>query len=96
MGAGVDLQWHCDPTFAAWLQPRLGGADVVHAHMLGAWWAAAHALRAGVPLVAGEHNGYAWWGEPPWAAMAEVATRVDRFYAHGPGRARRRSARRDP
>jgi glycosyltransferase involved in cell wall biosynthesis len=85
MGAGVDLQWHCDPAFAAWLEPRLDGADVVHAHMLGAWWAAAQALSAGVPLVASEHNGYAWWGEPPWAAMAEVAARVDRFYAHGPG-----------
>ena len=85
MGAAVDLQWHCDPAFVAWLEPRLGGADVVHAHMLGAWWAAAPALPAGVPLVASEHNGYAWWGEPPWAAMAEVAARVDRFYAHGPG-----------
>jgi glycosyltransferase involved in cell wall biosynthesis len=74
-----------DPAFVAWLRPRLGGADVVHAHMFGAWWAAAHALPAGVPLVASEHNDYAWWGEPPWAAMAEVAARVDRFYAHGPG-----------
>jgi glycosyltransferase involved in cell wall biosynthesis len=53
--------------------------------MLGAWWAAARAAPGGVPLVASEHNGYAWWGEPPWAAMAEVAERVDRFYAHGPG-----------
>jgi hypothetical protein len=49
MGAGVDLQWHCDPAFVAWPEPRLGGADVVHAHMLGAWWAAAHhALTGGV------------------------------------------------
>src|SRR5215217_1690197 len=31
MGAGVDLQWHCDPAFVAWLEPRLGGPDVVHA-----------------------------------------------------------------
>ena len=85
MGAGVDLQWQCDPAFVAWLEPRLGAVDVVHAHMLGAWWAAGHAVPAGVPLVASEHNGYAWWGEPPWAAMAEVAARVDRFYAHGPG-----------
>src|SRR4051812_30409160 len=85
MGADVDLQWHCDPAFASWLEPRLGEPDIVHAHMLGAWWAAAHALPAGVPLVASEHNSYAWWGEPPWAAMAEVAARVDRFYAHGPG-----------
>jgi hypothetical protein len=85
MGSDVDLQWHCDPAFAAWLAPRLSAAEVVHAHMLGAWWAAAHALPAGVPLVASEHNGYAWWGEPPWAAMAEAAARVDRFYGHGPG-----------
>lgn len=85
MGSGADLQWHCDPGFAAWLAPRLAGADVVHAHMLGAWWAAARVVRDAVPLVASEHNGYAWSGEPPWAAMAEVAERVDRFYAHGPG-----------
>ena len=85
MGCGVDLQWHCDPGFAAWLAPRLSSADVVHAHMLGAWWAAAMAVRGEVPLVASEHNGYAWWGEPPWAMMAEAAERVDRFYAHGPG-----------
>ncbi|MGO9955255.1 MAG: glycosyltransferase family 4 protein [Solirubrobacteraceae bacterium] len=85
MGSGADLQWHCDPGFAAWLAPRLAGAEVVHAHMLGAWWAAARVLPGGVPLVASEHNGYAWWGEPPWAAMAAVAERVDCFYAHGPG-----------
>ncbi len=34
MGLAVDLQWHCDPAFAAWLAPRLVGANVVHAHML--------------------------------------------------------------
>jgi len=84
MGSAVDLQWHCDPAFAAWLAPRLVGADVVHAHMLGAWWAAAQSTAADVPLVASEHNSYAWWGEPPWAAMADVADRIDRFYAHGP------------
>ncbi|HVC07504.1 MAG TPA: glycosyltransferase [Solirubrobacterales bacterium] len=85
MGSGADLQWYCDPGFAAWLAPRLAGADVVHAHMLGAWWAAARAVPDDVPLVASEHNGYAWRGEAPWSAMAEVAERVDRFYAHGPG-----------
>jgi glycosyltransferase involved in cell wall biosynthesis len=84
MGSAADLQWHCDPEFAAWLSPQLAGADVVHAHMLGAWWAAARAAPGHVPLVASEHNGYAWWGETPWAAMGEVAGRVDRFYAHGP------------
>ncbi|MDQ6778260.1 MAG: glycosyltransferase [Actinomycetota bacterium] len=85
MGSDADLQWRCEPAFAAWLAPRLTSADVVHAHMLGAWWAAAKAAPGDVPLIASEHNGYAWWGEPPWAAMAEVAERVDRFYAHGPG-----------
>ena len=85
MGSAADLQWHCDPRFAAWLAPRLAGADVVHAHMLGSWWAAASAAPADVPLFASEHNSYAYWGEPPWTAMAEVAGRVDRFYAHGPG-----------
>jgi glycosyltransferase involved in cell wall biosynthesis len=85
MGSDKDLQWHCDPDFATWLAPRLVGADVVHAHMLGSWWAAAGAVPVDVPLIASEHNGYAYWGEPPWAAMAAVAGRVDRFYAHGPG-----------
>jgi glycosyltransferase involved in cell wall biosynthesis len=85
MGSAADLQWTCDPAFAAWLEPRLAGADVVHAHMLGAWWAAASVTPAGVPLVASEHNAYTWLREPPWTAMAEAAPRVDRFFAHGPG-----------
>jgi hypothetical protein len=84
MGSERDLQWHCDAQFAAWLTPRLAGADVVHAHMFGAWWAAARAVGDGVPLIASEHNGYAWRGETPWEAMAGAAGRVDRFYAHGP------------
>jgi glycosyltransferase involved in cell wall biosynthesis len=84
-GSASNLQWICDPDFAAWLEPRLDGADLVHAHMLGAWWAAASGIATATPLVASEHNGYDWWGETPWAAMAEVAGRVDRFYAHGPG-----------
>jgi glycosyltransferase involved in cell wall biosynthesis len=85
MGSDADLQWECDPGFAAWLEPRIAGADVVHAHMLGAWWAAAGAVHGDVPLIASEHNGYDWKGEPPWAAMTAVAGRIDRFYAHGPG-----------
>lgn len=80
-----DLQWRCDPAFADWLEPRLAGTDVVHAHMVGAWWAAARVVPAGVPLFASEHNDYAWPGEPQWAAMAEAVGRVDRFYAHSPG-----------
>jgi glycosyltransferase involved in cell wall biosynthesis len=85
MGAPEDLQWRCEPAFAAWLQPRLADADVVHAHMFGAWWAAAHAVVPSVPLVASEHNALAWPAEPQWAAMAEIVDRVDRFYAHSPG-----------
>jgi len=84
MGSPLDLQWQCDPRFVTWLRPRLADAELVHAHMLGAWWAAATAMPSGVALVASEHNGYEWWGEPPWAAMAEAAPRIDRFYAHGP------------
>ncbi|MCW3023684.1 MAG: hypothetical protein JWR30_3006 [Conexibacter sp.] len=80
-----DLQWRCDPAFADWLEPRLAGTDVVHAHMVGAWWAAARVVPAGVPLFASEHNDYAWPGEPQWAAMAEAVGQVDRFYAHSPG-----------
>lgn len=85
MGAEEDLQWRCDAGFSAWLEPRLAGADVVHGHMLGAWWAAAHAIAPGVPLAASEHNDLIWPEEPRWSAMAQVADRVDRFYAHSPG-----------
>lgn len=35
------LQWTPEPAFADWLGPRLAPADVVHTHMVGAWWAAA-------------------------------------------------------
>ncbi len=47
------LQWTPDDAFVDWLRPRLVGADLVHAHMFGAWWAAAAALQdSGTPLVA--------------------------------------------
>ena len=85
MGAGEDLQWRCDPAFAAWLEPRLKGADAVHAHMFGAWWAAGHAVASDVALLASEHNDFAWPGEPQWEAMVEAVDRIDRFYAHSPG-----------
>jgi glycosyltransferase involved in cell wall biosynthesis len=84
MGSSSDLQWTCDPAFAQWLAPRLLGVDVIHAHMLGAWWATATVADGSVPLIASEHNGYEWNQQPPWAAMAQVAGRIDRFYAHGP------------
>lgn len=49
--------------------------------MFGAWWAAGHAVAPGVPFAASEHNDLVWPGQPRCAAMAEVADRVDRFYA---------------
>jgi glycosyltransferase involved in cell wall biosynthesis len=84
MGSDSDLQWTCDPAFARWLAPRLTDVDLIHAHMLGAWWAAATVADSTVPLIASEHNGYEWNQQPPWAAMADVAERIDVFYAHGP------------
>jgi glycosyltransferase involved in cell wall biosynthesis len=84
MGSDRDLQWNCDTPFAEWLAPRLVGVDLIHAHMLGAWWATATATSGDVPFVASEHNGYEWNAEPPWSEMAEVAGRIDQFYAHGP------------
>ncbi len=85
MGARDDLQWRCDEAFAAWLQPRLAGADVVHGHMLGAWWAVGRVVDEATPFAASEHNDLLWPGEPQDDHMAEVAGRVDRFYAHSPG-----------
>ncbi|MEV4420261.1 glycosyltransferase [Patulibacter sp. NPDC049589] len=83
-GASGDLQWRADPGFADWLRPRLRGAEVVHAHMFGAWWAAAGALPGGVPLVASEHNALRWPTGDPGVSLATGLRRVDRFYAHGP------------
>jgi glycosyltransferase involved in cell wall biosynthesis len=85
MDGPADLQWRCDPAFADWLAPRLHGADVVHAHMIGGWWAAATVIGDDIPLLASEHNDYAWPAAPQWAAMGDVIGRVDRFYAHSPG-----------
>lgn len=82
---GEELQWRADPRFASWLRPRLAGATVVHAHMFGAWWAAARAVEADTVLVASEHNEMTWpLGRPP-ASLRPGLDRVDRFYAHGPG-----------
>jgi len=83
-GEGGNLQWVPEPRFAAWLGPRLAVADVVHAHMFGAWWAAARAAPVGSPLVASEHNQYLWPGRPRTAEMHEALGRVDVFFAHGP------------
>src|SRR5262249_21184261 len=63
-GCGGDLQWSPDQRFAEWLRPRIAAANLVHAHMFGAWWAAARAVAPNVPLVASEHNQYRWPGRP--------------------------------
>jgi glycosyltransferase involved in cell wall biosynthesis len=84
-GDGGNLQWVPEPRFASWLAPRLATVDLVHAHMFGAWWAAARAVPASTPLVASEHNQYLWPGLPQSVAMRDALDRVDVFYAHGPG-----------
>jgi glycosyltransferase involved in cell wall biosynthesis len=97
MDSPVDLQYRCDDAFAAWIAPRLDGADVVHAHMLGAWWATGRVIAHDVPFAASEHNRLVWPDEPQWGPMAEVAPRIERFYGHGPGaRADGRRAGVDP
>jgi glycosyltransferase involved in cell wall biosynthesis len=79
-----DLQYACEPHFAAWLQPRLVGTDLVHAHMFGGWWAASQAVPPSVPLVASEHNALRWPGPAPISKLRRALERVDAFCAHGP------------
>lgn len=83
-GRCAGMQHACRADFADWLRPRLARAGLVHAHMFGAWWAAARAVPPGVPLVATEHNALLWPGRPRRAEMREALRRVDLFYAHGP------------
>ena len=78
------LQWTPAPDFAGWLGPRLAEADLVHAHMVGAWWAAARAVPPHVPLVASEHNQMSWPDGDHTPQAREAARRVDMFFAHGP------------
>lgn len=83
------LQWRASQAFADWLAPRLEGAELVHAHMFGAWWAAAQVIADRTPLVASEHNEMSWpFGTEETAAAEEAATdaapRADAFMAHGP------------
>ncbi len=78
------LQWTPRPEFADWLAPRLSEADVVHAHMFGAWWAAAQVVPAHVPLVASEHNQITWPGEDHTPQARSAGRRVDLFFSHGP------------
>jgi glycosyltransferase involved in cell wall biosynthesis len=78
------LQWTPAPGFAGWLGPRLAQASLVHAHMMGAWWAAARAVPPGVPLVASEHNQMSWPAGDHTRQACDAARRVDMFFAHGP------------
>jgi glycosyltransferase involved in cell wall biosynthesis len=78
------LQWTPSPEFAGWLGPRLAEAGLVHAHMIGAWWAAAQVLPPHVPLVASEHNQMTWPTVDYTPQARDAAPRVDLFFAHGP------------
>ena len=83
----ASLQWRPSREFADWLQRRLAGADLAHAHMFGAWWAAAAALSGaldGVPLVASEHNEMSWPAGDHTDAAGQAALRVNAFFGHGP------------
>ena len=78
------LQWEPCAEFAEWLAPRLEGADVVHGHMFGAWWAAARAAAPGLPVVASEHNAMTWPRRAHDDDAAAIAPRLSCFFAHGP------------
>src|SRR6476469_3538410 len=81
------LQWVPSTDFAAWLRPRLADADLVHAHMFGAWWAAAAAVPDGVPLVASEHNAMTW---PYGDHVAQARAAAGRGFAESLGVPERR------
>jgi glycosyltransferase involved in cell wall biosynthesis len=85
-GGTKDLQYAASNRFARWLAPRVEDVDVLHAHMFGAWWAAAAVRSPEVPLVASEHN--APWRRPSRSQqkkMKRALAAVDLFFAHGPG-----------
>jgi glycosyltransferase involved in cell wall biosynthesis len=78
------LQWEPCDEFAAWLHERCADADLVHGHMFGAWWAAAHAAPPEVPVVASEHNAMCWPRRAHEDAAAAVAERLGCYFGHGP------------
>src|SRR5258706_341145 len=78
------LKWTPASGFGGWLEPRIARARLVHAHMMGAWWAAARAVPPGVPLVASEHNQMSWPRGDHTPQARDAARRVDMFFAHGP------------
>jgi len=79
-----NLQWEPCEAFAEWLGERVAGADLVHGHMFGAWWAAARAAPEDVPVVASEHNAVCWPRSAYDEDAATVAGRVGCFFGHGP------------
>jgi glycosyltransferase involved in cell wall biosynthesis len=79
-----NLQWEPCQAFADWLAERVAGADLVHGHMFGAWWAAARAAPDGVPVVASEHNALCWPRTAFDEDAATVAGRLGCFFGHGP------------
>jgi glycosyltransferase involved in cell wall biosynthesis len=82
------MQYAASERFADWLRPRLRGADVVHGHMFGGWWAATRAAPPGAVVVGTEHNALRWPGKPLLREMRETLPRVDLFFAAGPSAAR--------
>ncbi|MFL6163561.1 MAG: glycosyltransferase [Jatrophihabitantaceae bacterium] len=82
-----NLQWQLSDRFATWLAAELPPAELVHAHMVGAWWAAAQAVSASTPVAATEHN-QVNWSAGRVRSLRPSASRVDRFYAMGPAAAR--------
>lgn len=83
-GGHGHLQWVPSTAFVEWLRPRVAGADLVHAHMFGGWWAAAAAMPAGMPLIASEHNAMTWPHGDHLAQARAAAGRVSAFFSHGP------------
>jgi len=78
-----NLQWERSRRFAAWLTDKLGGADLVHAHMVGAWWAVGQVIDPWTPFIATEHNQVNWTTQRI-RSLQPIAGRIDRFYAMGP------------
>jgi glycosyltransferase involved in cell wall biosynthesis len=78
-----NLQWERSQRFAGWLTDKLADADLVHAHMVGAWWAVGQVIQPGTPFLATEHN-QVNWPRRRVRSLRPIAGRIDRFYAMGP------------
>jgi glycosyltransferase involved in cell wall biosynthesis len=82
-----NLQWQRSLRFAHWLSDKLADSHLVHAHMVGAWWAVGQVIDPSTPFVATEHNEVNW-PAPKVRSLHRVAKRIDRFYAMGPAASR--------